>query len=77
MSYLLVLAGAVGAAGALVSAVPVVVAGFSQPVSTAPITIPNSTIIANILFIVGLTFTKSTKRTSTIFQGISAPKANS
>jgi hypothetical protein len=72
MSYLLVLgmAGAAGAAGAafVSGAFPVVVSDDGlQPVSTAPMTIPNSTIRVNILFIVGLTFTKSAKRTSTIF----------
>src|ERR1017187_35432 len=41
-----------------------------QPVNTALITIPNSTISANILFIVAVRFTKSTKRTSTIFRPI-------
>ena len=65
MSYLLVLAGAVGAA--FVSVVGGVEELGLQPVSTAPITIPNNTISVNILFIVDLTFTKSAKRTSTIF----------
>src|ERR1017187_2302146 len=44
-----------------------------QPVNTALITIPNSTISANILFIVAVRFTKSTKRTSTIFRPIFRP----
>ena len=67
MSYLLVL-GIEGAAGtAFVSAGFEVVSPELQPVSTAPMTIPNSTISANILFIVGVTLTKSAKRTSTIF----------
>jgi hypothetical protein len=39
-----------------------------QPVSTALITMPNSTISEYILFIVGLPFTKSLKRTSTILR---------
>src|ERR1035441_10554871 len=44
-----------------------------QPVNTALITIPNSTISANILFIVAVRFTKSAKRTSTIFRPIFRP----
>jgi len=65
MSYLLVL-GIEGAAGAFVPAGGVSDL-FSQPVSTAPMTIPNSTIRVYILFIVELTFTKSPKRTSKFF----------
>jgi hypothetical protein len=69
MSYLLVLAGIAGAAGAaFVSGAVVVDGDLSQPVSTALITIPNSTINANILFIVRPIVTKSAKRTSTIFR---------
>ena len=69
MSYLLVLAGIEGAVGAAFVSGAVEAAGpLSQPVSTAPITIPNSTISVNILFIVRLDFTKSAKRTSTIFR---------
>jgi hypothetical protein len=69
MSYLLVL-GIEGAAGtAFVSAGFEVVSPELQPVSTAPMTIPNSTIRVNILFIVGVRFTKNAKRTSTIFGG--------
>jgi hypothetical protein len=63
MTYLLVPA----AGGAFVSAGFEVSDPELQPVSTAPITIPNSTIRVYILFIVNLTFTKSPKRTSTIF----------
>ena len=65
MTYL---PGAGGVAGALVLAA--VGAGsvvpLSQPVSTAPITIPNNTINVNVLFIVSSRFTISAKRTSTI-----------
>lgn len=59
--------GAAGAAGAAFVSVGAVVCDDSlQPVSTALMTIPNSTISIYILFIVKLTFTKSPKRTSTI-----------
>ena len=51
LCYLLVL-GAAGAAGAaFVSGAFEVVSPWLQPVSTAPMTIPNSTISVNILFI--------------------------
>ena len=64
MTYLLVL-GAAGAAGAaFVSGALEVSAPLSQPVSTAPITSPNSTTNVNILFIVGLIFIRSAKRAS-------------
>ena len=70
MSYLLVLAGIEGAAGAfVVLSVFGVVSPLPQPVNTALMTTPNSTISANILFIVGVRLTKSTERTSTIFGG--------
>ena len=68
LTYLFVLA----AGGAFVSAGFEVSDAWLQPVSTAPITIPNSTISVYILFIVNLTFTKSLKRTSTIFPRILA-----
>ena len=68
LTYLFVLA----AGGAFVSAGFEVSDAWLQPVSTAPITIPNSTISVYILFIVNLTFTKSLKRTSTIFPRIQA-----
>jgi hypothetical protein len=49
------------------------VSPLPQPVNTALMTTPNSTINANILFIVGVRFTKSSKMTSTIFRsGLSA-----
>ena len=64
MTYLSVL-GAVGAAGAaFVSGGFLGLSHLPQPVSTAPITIPNSTINVNVLFIVNLTSTKSAKRAS-------------
>jgi hypothetical protein len=66
MTYLLVL-GISGAAGAFVPAGGVVSAGFSQPVSAAPNTIPNITIRVYIRFIVSVPFTKSAGSTSTIF----------
>ena len=51
-----------------------VVSPLPQPVNTALMTTPNSTISANILFIVAVTFTKSAKRTSTIFRlGLATP----
>ena len=61
MTYLL---GSAGAAGAFVPAGGVSVGFCSQPVSTAPATIPNNTISMNILFIVSLTFTRNAKRAS-------------
>ena len=61
-TYLLVLA----CGGAFVAGGVEVFSPELQPVNTAPITIPNSTIRVYILFIVKLTFTKSPKRTSTI-----------
>ena len=69
MSYLLVLAGIAGAAGAafVSGAFGVELSPELQPVSTALMTMPNNTISANILFIVVVRFTKSAQRTSTIF----------
>ena len=65
MSYWLVLAAG---GGVFVPPVEVVDDSGLQPVNTAPMTMPSSTITMNILFIVGLTLTKSAQRTSTIFR---------
>ena len=68
MSYLLVLAGIEGAALVVSGFAVVVPTTDCNPSAPRPITIPNNTISANILFIVELTFTKSAKMTSTIFR---------
>ena|SRR5260221_40041 len=63
MSYLFV-AGAAGGAFVLASALGV--SDWLQPVNIVPNTKPNSTISVDIRFIVGVTFTKTSKRTSKI-----------
>jgi hypothetical protein len=63
MSYLLVL-GISGGAGAFVPGGGASVCFGSQPVSATLMTMPNNTIKVYILFIVGLTFTKTAKGTS-------------
>jgi len=62
-SYLLV----DGVEGALVFAGVLVSDPLLQPVTSAPTTKPNSTIRVNILFIVGVMFTKTAPTTSEIF----------
>ena len=65
MSYLFV----EGVAGAFVVAGGVVeVSDWLQPVNIAPNTKPSSTISVDIRFIVGVTFTKTSKRTSKILK---------
>jgi hypothetical protein len=64
MTYLLVLAAA---GAAFVSGAVEVSEHLPQPVSTAPATIPNNTISVNILFILTLVLTRSTKRASRVF----------
>jgi len=60
------------AGGALVSVDEVVELSL-QPVITPTVT-PSSTIRVNNLFIVGVTFTKTTKRTSKIFKRLGDAK---
>ncbi len=70
MTYLLVLGAEGAAGGAFVSGAFGVSEPWLQPVSTAPITIPNSTIRVNNLFIVRVNLSIFAKRTSTFFRGL-------
>jgi hypothetical protein len=66
MSYLVAGALVLGAAGAAGAALVLVLLELSDPLQPAstPAVRPNSTIRVNSLFIVGVSFTKRSKRTS-------------
>ena len=65
-NYLLVLVAVAAAGTAFVSDGLGAFSPLPQPVRTVPATIPNNTISVNILFIVGLLFTRSAQRASRV-----------